>query len=62
MENICVGCEKLVNDVCSTYSVDGRKYRNRMGYCPVVDKYAEWREDKPKEITKKIRQGQQKQR
>lgn len=63
-ENICVGCPKAVNidGKCSVYSVEGMAYRNRMGYCPVSERWADWREDKPKETIKKVRVGQQKQK
>ena len=60
--HICIGCEKLVDGICSVYNPEGMTYRNLMGYCPVVDKYADWREDKPKEVKTKVRVGQQKQK
>ena len=64
-ENICVDCPKIINieeGVCSVYSIEGMAYRNRMGYCPVVDKYATWRDDQPKVEVKKVLVGQQKQK
>lgn len=57
---LCQKCERLVNGKCTAYSPEGVVYRNRMGYCPVGDIYAEWRTDKPKEVVQKIRIGQQK--
>ena len=64
IENICVGCEKVVDGTCSVYAPEGVSYRNRMGYCPApgMGRWASWREDKPAEIKKKVRIGQQKQR
>ena len=64
IENICPGCEKVVDGTCSVYSPEGVAYRNRMGYCPApsMGRYASWREDKPAEAKKKVRIGQQKQR
>ena len=64
IENICVGCEKVVDGTCSIYAPEGVAYRNRMGYCPApgMGRWASWREDKPAEIKKKVRIGQQKQR
>jgi len=63
--NICIDCPKIVNiekNVCSVYNIEGMAYRNRMGYCPVSDKYADWREDQPKAEVKKVLIGQQKQK
>ena len=63
-ENICVGCEKAVDTGCSVYSPEGQAYRNRMGHCPApgMGRYASWRTDKPEEVKKKVRVGQQKQK
>jgi len=60
--NICIDCPKIIKGVCSVYSIEGVAYRNRMGYCPVSDKYADWREDQPKAEVKKVLIGQQKQK
>ena len=63
-ENICEGCEKMVDESCSVYAPEGMAYRNRMGYCPAVGmgRWASFRQDKPAEKKKKFRVGQQKQR
>lgn len=56
-DHICFECEKLKDTnkrPCSVYGWGGMSFRDRMGHCPVVDRYANWREDKPKEIKKKI--------
>ena len=64
--NICIDCPKIIKGVikgvCSVYSIEGVAYRNRMGYCPVSDKYADWREDQSKAEVKKVLIGQQKQK
>lgn len=60
--NICTDCAKVVDGTCSAYSKEGMAYRNRMGYCPVVEKYADWRDDQPKAEVKKVLIGQQKQK
>lgn len=61
-DHLCFECDKLnEHEMCAVYGWGGMSFRNRMGYCPVAEKYADWREDKPKEIKKKVRIGQQKQ-
>jgi len=61
--DFCYDCEKLDKDkICGVYGVVGMNYRTRMGMCPVVDRYADWREDKPKVKVQKVRVGQQKNR
>jgi hypothetical protein len=55
----CVGC------MCS-YSSEGKRFRDRMGYCPIVDKYFDADKQEVYEESKrpkgKGRVGQQKQR
>lgn len=59
--HLCYDCARLNKDkICSVYGLVGMNYRHRQGMCPVVDRYADWREDKPRTATTKIRIGQQK--
>ena len=59
--DLCYGCEKLNEDmICGVYGVIGMRYRTRTGMCPVTDRYADWRDDKPKVKIQKVRIGQQK--
>ena len=54
-DHLCFECEKLNEEgMCGVYGWGGMSYRTRMGYCPIVEKYADWRDDKPKEIKKKV--------
>ena len=61
---VCENCPKLGDKVklCTVYSLDGMTFRGKAGYCPVVNRWANWREDKPVIIKGKKRIGQQKQR
>ena len=60
-EHLCHGCDKLNDEfICVAYGVIGMEYRNRIGQCPLDDRWADWRTDKPKIETQKVRIGQQK--
>lgn len=60
-ENVCEACPKLKTEgVCSVYTPEGMTFRTRMGHCPVSDRWANWREDKPiydKSGKKRVGQG-----
>lgn len=58
-DNVCKNCYKL-NDKgnCTAYRPEGMVRWQKMGNCPLSGRWADWREDKPKEIIKKRRVGQ----
>lgn len=65
-DNVCEDCPKLDYSknmlLCTVYPSVGMAYRQRVGHCPVVGRWANWRTDKPKPVlTLKQRLGQQKQ-
>lgn len=59
---VCEDCRKLdENEHCTAYTRAGQARWERMGHCPLVNRWAEWREDKPKPVLVRRRVGQQKQ-
>jgi len=62
-QSVCYGCPRHDNTFqCTSYTPEGMDFRIRMGYCPLTDRWAEWRTDRPKTKLVKSRVGQQKQR
>jgi len=66
-DNVCDDCPKLDYTqnmlLCTVYSPSGMAYRQRVGQCPVVGRWATWRTDKPKPVVSlRQRLGQQKQK
>lgn len=62
-DNVCLSCHKLDTDGnCKSYDLSGMARWRKMGHCPLVSRWADWREDKPVEKGSKVRVGQQKQR
>jgi len=61
-DNVCHECPRLrsnsKNEDCSVYTPPGKKFRQDVGHCPVVGRWADWREDKPVITEKKARVGQ----
>ncbi len=49
-------CQYLKEGKCEKYSIEGMKFRDRMGYCPIIDDGP----SRPKPKSKKKRIGQQK--
>ncbi len=62
-DNVCEGCPKLgaAIGLCTVYSPEGMHFRQKIGNCPVVNRYASWHKDKPIIKKTKKRIGQQKQ-
>ena len=57
--NICRGClKRFGNGPCTVYNQEGTATRRQAGYCPVVNRYADWRTDKPVRENKKVHVGQ----
>ena len=63
-DTICYKCEMLnqKTNLCVVFYPEGQRLRQRLGYCPITEVYADWRDDKPKVKKQKVRIGQQKQR
>ena len=65
-DEVCVGCRKRLGPdgtgPCGVYMPEGMAFRLQVGHCPVVNRYASWRDDKPITKATKKRIGQQKQR
>ena len=60
---VCKDCKKLdALGRCTVYDTSGMKFRSIEGHCPVVRRWADWREDKPAVTRTKKRIGQPKQR
>ena len=56
---VCRECPKINNvGLCSVYPPDGMIFRATIGHCPVVNRWADWRTDKPTVNTTKARIGQ----
>lgn len=64
-----IGCHRFLQHayrLCSVYNIYGMEFRQRQGYCPIIDKYFNPERQKVYEQSKNIkgrsRVGQQKQR
>lgn len=58
-DQVCVDCPKTGEDnTCTVYGSSGMHFRQMVGHCPVMNRWAEWRGDKPIIVKKKARVGQ----